>query len=294
MRKYSIHFIVCLITILVGCRNSHFEDDSNFQDNEDKNLISPYCSAVLDYYYAPGQHAYRAAYPDYLNGDSCVTSILLGGWGGYVVMTFDHDVKNQDGEDVIVYCGSSVQPEPGVVYFMCDENGNELPDERWYEVRGSEFEKSNRKFQMTYYAPKDDTSNVTWRDCEGNCGELPKSSSWWWKEEDDSITFSGTLLPEAYYNSGDNEKEYWKIKEGLFLFGYAENGKRSEESALDYSNELKGNCFDISDLVDENGAAVDLCTIRFVKIQTGVFQQAGWLGEISTEINGMADLSMLK
>jgi len=35
---------------------------------------------------------------------------------------------------------------------------------------------------------------------------------------------------------------------------------------------------------------VNLPHIRFIKIQTAVFQQAGWLNEVSTEVRGAKDL----
>jgi hypothetical protein len=56
---------------------------------------------------------------------------------------------------------------------------------------------------------------------------------------------------------------------------------------------LRKNLFDISNAVDASGNAVNLAGIRFIKIQSAVFQVAGWLNEISTEVSGAADLSML-
>ena len=38
------------------------------------------------------------------------------------------------------------------------------------------------------------------------------------------------------------------------------------------------------------GNAIKLPSIRFIKIQTAVFQQAGWLNEVSTEVRGAKDL----
>ena len=296
MRKCFIFNLFLLGKILLGCTQTESDGDSFPLDQSEERGMSPYCSAVLDYYYAPGQHAYIAQYPDFIQGDSSKRSILLGGWGGYVVLAFDHDIENEEGDDIIIYSGSSVQPEPGVVYFMSDKNQNGLADEVWYEVMGSEFHLSNHRYQLTYYAPKSSDANVLWRDNEGRTGELLNSSTWWWNSKDDSITFCGTLLPEAYYNDGTAENEYWKIFPDLFRYGYAENGNRGKgvAAAEDYSVELKGNCFDISDVVDEFGNAVELKSVRFIKVQSGVFQIAGWLGEISTEINGAGDLHLLK
>lgn len=58
----------------------------------------------------------------------------------------------------------------------------------------------------------------------------------------------------------------------------------------DYDSALAANSFDISDVVDSLGKAVDLPHIRFIKVKTGVFQQAGWLNTISTDLMGAKDL----
>jgi len=42
--------------------------------------------------------------------------------------------------------------------------------------------------------------------------------------------------------------------------------------------------------VDSLGNTVTLTNIRFIKVQTAVLQQAGWLNEVSTEIRGAKDL----
>jgi hypothetical protein len=58
----------------------------------------------------------------------------------------------------------------------------------------------------------------------------------------------------------------------------------------DYDATVGANKFDISNAVDSLGNAVTLKSIRFIKIQTAVFQQAGWLNEVSTEVRGARDL----
>jgi hypothetical protein len=96
-------------------------------------------------------------------------------------------------------------------------------------------------------------------------------------------------LPNAYQNiSTDPDIENWVVRQGLFDWGYAECYNNS-----DYNAGLKANLFDISNAVDASGNAVNLAGIRFIKIQSAVFQVAGWLNEISTEVSGAADLSML-
>jgi hypothetical protein len=258
-----------------------------------------YVTQVFDYHYAPGQHAHLAKTPDWINGKFSSVDIYLGGWGGYVVLGFDHDVYNTEGYNLVIFCGNSAAPEPGIIYLMDDTNGNGLPDDEWFEVKGSEINHPDyiRNYKLTYYRPKNAGDNVTWRDKFGNTGELPKSSRWWWKEDADSVTFTGTRLPDAYYNrASEGSPEYWVVHPHLFKYGYAENGRGAgrDTVAIDYCEKLRGNLIDISDAIDKDGNPAQLKKIRFIKIQTGVFQQAGWLGEISTEINGVGDLSLLK
>ena len=256
-----------------------------------------YATYVFDYHYGPGQHAHLAKRPDWINGDFSTETILLGGWGGYIVLGFDHDVYNTEGKNLVVCCGASVSPEPGIIYLMDDTNGNGLPDDEWFEIKGSEIDHPDciRDYQLTYYKPKNADDNVTWRDKFGNIGEIPQSGKWWWKQDADSVGFTGTRLPDAYYNSApEGSPAYWIVYPNLFKYGYAENGKGiGGEIASDYSEKLKGNLIDISDAIDKEGNPAQLKKIRFIKIQTGVFQQAGWLGEVSTEINGVGELSLL-
>ncbi len=273
-----------------------------FSCTEDEKNEKPYAyvTQVFDYQYAPGQHAHLAKKPDWVSGEYSGSDILLGGWGGYVVLGFDHDVYNTDGKNLIIHC-SSVAPEPGIIYLMDDTNGNGFPDDEWFEVKGSEIDHPDciRDYRLTYYKQKNEGDPITWRDKFGNKGELPKSDKFtiqWWKESADSVEFTGTRLPDAYYNNApEGAVEYWEVYPNLFKFGYAENGKGSgRKPAGDYSEKLRGNLIDISDAIDKEGNPVQLQKIRFVKIQTGIFQQAGALGEISTEAGIVGDLSLLE
>jgi hypothetical protein len=179
---------------------------------------------------------------------------------------------------------------------MQDLNNDGLPnDGDWIELKGSESGNSEtiRNYQVTYTKPVGD-GNVKWRDNQGHQGELNPifdSSSWWWQGYGDQteVTFSGVKLPNAYQNiSTDPGIENWAVRQGLFDWGYAECYNNS-----DYNADLKANLFDISNAVDASGNPVNLTSIRFIKVQSAVFQIAGWLNEISTEVSGAADLSMI-
>ena len=49
-----------------------------------------------------------------------------------------------------------------------------------------------------------------------------------------------------------------------------------------------------SNAIDANGNKVDLKYIDFIKVQVGVNAKSGWLGEISTEVFGFFDYSMIQ
>src|SRR5690606_38628362 len=78
--------------------------------------------------------------------------ITLGGFGGYVVMGFDHTIMNVAGKrDFRVlgnafYADANPNPnapeggscEPGVIMVAYDANKNGIPDDNeWYEIAGS-------------------------------------------------------------------------------------------------------------------------------------------------------------
>lgn len=264
-------------------------------DDPEKPDYSEYITDVFEYVYAPGQHAWKVKQED---GDKFKgepnSDVLLGGFGGYIIAGFNHDVENVEGEPDFEVFSSGVSPEPAVVYVMSDENGDGLPNDTWYELKGSEYGKPNeiRDYRLTYYKPKDTTSNILWKDNQGQSGELvsayssTNSSTWWWSGlTGDSIVFKGTRLPDAYVNAGTQDSQNWIVPDTVFTWGYAENNKGS-----DYSKENRSNQFDISNAIDAQGVPVHLSRIRFIKVQTGVFQRAGWLNEVSSEVKGARDL----
>ena len=56
--------------------------------------------------------------------------VSLGGFGGYIVVGFDHSIDNSGDYDLAILGNSfSGSSEPGIVWVMQDENGNGLPDD---------------------------------------------------------------------------------------------------------------------------------------------------------------------
>ncbi len=292
---YLLTTILCLITaLLTSCDK---------QEQLEVTIKSPYIVRVFDYKYGPGQHASMISGDE--KGDDFIgqpwssgkSFVSLGGWGGYIVAGFDHTINNGTDADFAIYTQPGVGSEPGVVFVMKDTNGDGLPnDGNWIELKGSEFNNSEtvHNYEVTYYEPVNN-GNVTWKDNQENQGELVPlfgTGSWWWSGYGDKteMKFSGVKLPNAYVNNPEQDgTEHWTLRSGLFSYGYAECYFNT-----DYNNTLRATLFDISNAVDASGNPVVLAGINFIKIQSGVFQIAGWLNEISTEISGAADLSLLE
>ncbi len=264
---------------------------------------SPYITKVFDYQYGPGQNAVQISF-DWKGNDfigepwkNLKKYTSLGGWGGYIIAGFDHFVKNGDGVDFAIYTQPGAGSEPGVVYVMNDLNNDGLPnDGEWLEIKGSEYEHAEtiHNYHVTYFKPIN-KGNITWKDNQGQSGELLPhygSDTWWWSGYGDKseVSYDGERLPNGYVNiSSDPTIENWAVRQGLFAYGYAEC-----YSNLDYNISLKANLFDISNAVDNTGTIKNLTDISFIKVQSGIFQVAGWLNEISPEISGAADLSLIE
>lgn len=225
--------------------------------------------------------------------------LSLGGFGGYVVLGFDHRIPNGEGLDLRLYGNAYYAPghgaeserpggsaEPGVVYVSRDENGNGLPDDPWYEIAGSETDhpQTVADYRIVYHRPVPLDADVFWRDNQGDSGYVYRNTfhtqdsyyPWWMPG--DSLVFSGRRLPDNAVNEGTDGRESWFLR--AFDFGYADNHPNGSDGAL----------IDLDWAVDAEGRAVALDSIDFVKIMTGVRQNTGWTGEVSTEVAGVEDL----
>ena len=220
--------------------------------------------------------------------------ISLGGFGGYVVVGFDHSIDNNRSYNLGVvgnaFDGSS---EPGIVWVMQDENGNGYPDDTWYELAGSETGKfeTYRDYAVTYYRPSGIGMPVQWTDNYGNNGEIDYLAQYHDQDYyyplwigDDSYTLKGTRLEARNYDQSGNGT-YWV--QPHYDWGYVDNF-----SPTDFNSSDKANFFKISNAIDFEGNPVNLSHIDFVKVQCAVNAKSGWLGELSTEVCGFYDKSL--
>lgn len=271
----------------------------------------PSCSEVFEFLPAPGQfvNEYYTANTmeeacEYARSRMSQTQyVSLGGFGGYVVVGFDHSVDN-DGDYNLAITGNAFEgsSEPGIVWVMQDENGDGLPNDTWYELKGSEYGKAetDQDYAVTYYRPQAPGMSVAWTDNRGNTGTIDYLGSFHrqdyyypeWVEED-SYTLRGTCLKARNYDASGNGT-YWVNP--AYDWGYADNYSSIDRLTDDdnYNASPADNHFRIGDAVTFDGKPANLGYIDFVKVQVGVNAKSGWLGELSTEIFDVKDFNLLK
>ena len=278
---------------------------------------SPYCTKVFEYTPAPGQFINETKTGGFDGTQTTAEAacryaeqrfaddiwVSLGGFGGYIVVGFDHSIDNSGDYDLGILGNSfSGSSEPGIVWVMQDENGNGLPDDTWYELAGSETGKAEtiQNYSVTYYRPSGAKMPVQWTDNLGNSGEIDYLAQFHRQDyyyplwiEADSYTLTGTCLKARNYDASDNGS-YWVNAE--YDWGYADNFSPTDRLTGDSNAaaDASANHFKISNAIDFECQPVDLKFIDFVKVQVGVNAKSGWLGEVSTEVFGFYDYNMKK
>lgn len=318
-----------VVALLLAAGASCSKDDGAEKSPAPGEGATPYVTRVLDYCPAAGQFVNEL--PEYETGDTRETmnrkvleaiggnrrgTVTLGGFGGYVVVGFDHTIENRAGLCDFRVLGNAFyasgqseygSSEPGVIEVSLDVNGNGLADDPWYEIAGSStptaaeswIDKAREAgndvetvagYTITYYRPAAEPSTATaeyirWTDNRGGEGYLSKNAyhqqSYYpqWIDAAE-LTLSGTRLPQNGIDLSGAGNNYALYK---FGYGYADNETNtSDRSAID-----------IDWAVDAAGEAVSLPGVDFIRIHTGVRQENGWLGECSTEIMGVDDLHLL-
>lgn len=237
------------------------------------------------------------------NGDPNPIWVSLGGFGGYIIVGFDHSIDNSGDYDFAVlgnsFNGSS---EPGIVWVMQDEDGDGLPNDTWYELAGSETGKAEtiQNYAVTYYRPNGPQMPVQWTDNQGNSGEIDYLRQFHIQDyyyplwiSEDSYTLTGTCLKARNYDASGNGT-YWV--NDSYEWGYADNFSTTDR-LTDVDNagaSANANHFKISNAIDFEGQPIALDFIDFVKVQVGVNAKSGWLGEVSTEVFGFYDYHLKK
>lgn len=251
--------------------------------------------------------------------------ISLGGYGGYVVVGFDHTIENVKGKrDFRVLANAfyaAANPdsdapeggscEPGIIMVAYDANGNGKPDDNeWYEIWGSGHEDPTKElwyskavengndvntyydFEITYLRPEKEPANqeemdeyIRWEDNKGNSG----------------YKVMNIFHKQPYFPQWVSENTLTFKGTRLPQNGIDESGQgnyyvlyKFRYGYADNETNMKDeSAIDIDWAVNEKGQKVNLPGVDFIKIYTGVNQENGWLGECSTEITSIEDLHLL-
>ena len=286
-----------LITVLTGC-----------------SIFAQFISDVIEYVPAPGQYINSTPWADSNSAQTLIGvtngTVSLGAFGGYIVFTFDSPVQNHPdnpfGVDFTIFGNSNgLASEPAVVYVMQDENNNGLPDDQWYLLAPSDyfFSSTVKNYEVTYFNPDSEIAeDVNWTDNYSNSGVVEANiyhqqayypfSDIFPNIPQDSYTLQGVKI------SGHIDRSIPSfVKSKQRKFGFADNIIRGAEPFVipdnPYTAEVEnsgGDAFDISWAVNAEGYYVELDEIDFVKVQTAMMDNLGWLGEISAEITGAVDV----
>ncbi|GBU08533.1 hypothetical protein AwDysgo_18640 [Bacteroidales bacterium] len=285
-------------TLTMTAKNGVGENVKNITVTVNDKTYGEWADKALDFIRAPSQYAHSVpSIPGgSTHGEAMIiindavknkSLISLGGFGGYIVMGFDHTIINKPGAKDFAVNGNAFAnwAEPGVIQVSWDSNGNGHADDPWYEIAGSEYYKPTalHNYTVTYYHPDTDTgkeegkTGIRWTDNKGNMGYYPNRTSTWWPTYqtgfENTIVVSGSRYEPNYSESGI-------ITMQPFESGYVDNWPNGNDKDF----------IDISMAVDSNGKPVNLKGIDFIRVHTGILRDAGALGEISTEVAGAKDL----
>jgi len=244
--------------------------------------------------------------------------ISLGGYGGYVIVGFDHPVVNMHTYDFEIQGNAFVSnnddrggsSEPGIVMVGVDVDGDGVPSDgdKWYELAGSEYNhpRTQHDYAITYYRPDEnkprtpslidpylnDTSYIRWTSNDVNpdstSGYMSRNTyhnqPYWplWLQDEATMTFTGTKLRGNAVDLGNNDGNSYYVQY-FFDWGYVDN-LPNHPARISQEGSIYNPGFKIDWAVDEKGRHVNLTHIDFIKIYNAMNQYCGWTGETSTEV----------
>jgi hypothetical protein len=214
----------------------------------------------------------------------------LGAIGGYFVQS----LTDKEAASGVVDGGGNAFGtwfEPGVGWLQEDNNGNGVPDEMWYEVKGAsdmdEVSRSliTRRYAITWAFMEMDAGPVVneygqtiypvcWVDCKGRSGRMGAGWPKDWGVEGDWVTYTCTIIGDDgdianghYSGKALHQRMVFDQAAGHY-WGYA-------DTHYTY--------FHVDTAMDAAGNPVTLNNVRFLKVQTAEFRYGGVFGELSTE-----------
>jgi hypothetical protein len=250
--------------------------------------------------------------------------VSLGSFGGSLTLGFDHtvldDPYNPLGLDAIVFgnafwvSGNDQRhwAECGFIEISLDENGDGLANDAWYLIPGSHISDPTGQYDEVTWSRTDPSLPPS------NKGHYPDAETY--PEIGDTYTTSGYRLPDDVFGVAILENPN-SPGETEGIYGYADLTPTLVLGDTDCDNIVDdplvspevfyttpddpftvginegsggGDAFDIAWAIDPlTGLAADLWGFDFIRITTAVFFNAGVFGEISTEIDAVADVAAL-
>jgi len=294
---------------------------------------SPFATTVLVYDPAPGQFVNVEAFNDPTRalgapvGGGTITQgntsvVSLGGFGGTITLGFDHtvrdDPRNPMGLDAIVFGNAHwVGGDPNrrwaeaaAIEISRDLNGNGLPDDPWYLIPGSHL--------MGTPPP---THTQTWDDNVGDAAWPPSNPVWIPPGHSGTWTSSGYRLPASVFDVTvlENPNGPGATVEGVYgygdcsptlILGDTDGDNVADDTSLAPADFYTvpddpltvgvtpgsggGDAFDIGWAVDPaTGEPAGLDGFDYIRLTTGANYVAGIFGELSAEIDAVADVRAL-
>jgi hypothetical protein len=190
------------------------------------------------------------------------------GWSlgplGYLIFGFDHSIMARGEGDEIWIKGNAMAgwEEAGIISVMQDTNGNGLPDDTWYELKGSQHGRAGHvpRYAVRYFYPFKKTwasgGQFIWMDNRGNGGVTQNFYPFFVPGE--SITYSGTI-----------------VAQGSSMTGYTDTHDTR---------------FSIADAIQADGTPISLGHIDFMRVHGAL--TGGGFGGYSTEFGVPVDNTM--
>ncbi len=240
--------------------------------------------------------------------------VSLGSLGGYIVYEYSEPItdnlNNDYGIDLIVY-GNAFTGwcEPGIVQVaerVSDGQGGYQPG-TWYTIAGSEY----------YSDTSEVIDDIMWRmsgttvqyslDDGTNWTDFRTSAAGWWPAyapkptgENYGATSNHSLFPEYVLDFDSDSLKFddlVRLDDNVYYqFGYCDvhpNGSNygvmGENPYTATSSTSYGDGIDLAWAVNAAGEPVNMSgkNIYYIRIYTGVLENAGGLGEVSTEVTAV-------
>lgn len=290
---------------------------------------SPFATTVVEFEPAPGQWVNDPLY----NSPACALGapsggdpnepgieslVSLGGFGGYIILAFDHtvmdDPANPFGLDAIVF-GNALWvtgnpnrkwAECGVIEISRDTNGNGQADDPWYLIPGSHINAPGYPASFVVATWDDDLDDDTWPP-----RWPPADEEWIPPGQTGTWTTAGFRLPPSIFDVMVLQNPLGPGVTSEGVYGYADLSPAfalpAEADSVEFftrpDNPFRvgltpgcggGDAFDIAWAVDPaTWQPAGLDGFDFIRITTAVDFVLAMppLGELSTEVDAITDVA---